>query len=132
MRIPFYRNFNFSPLFGLNRADFQAKFGGIIEKLNLAGDPGACRAHINEFIANTTNNHLTDVLSENDIGQYTNFVVANAAYFQADWMFPFPAEMTAQATFNGLSGKFDVQMMKQEDTFLFGERKQFQEILFFR
>lgn len=89
--------------------------------MNFAADPEACRLHINEFIAKTTNNHLTDVLQPSDISTHSNFVIANAAYFQADWSFPFPMESTTKAMFNGLNGPVEVSMMNQEEHFSVGK-----------
>lgn len=104
----------------MNRPQFQAKFDGILEKLDIARDTEGSRLHINAFVANVTRNQITNVLSEDDIRASTDMILLNAAFFRGFWARKFDAEATIAGKFQGLKGSRDAKMMQQSGQFNFG------------
>lgn len=73
---------------------------------------------INQWIANQTNNKITQVLSQ----PYTEdnpMLLVNAIYFFGGWMHEFSESETRSDTFYGTSGDKDVQMMHQRERFAY-------------
>lgn len=105
-----------------HRPDFQAKFDGIVEKLDIAGDAEGSLTHINDFVANVTHNQIQNVLAPRDLGMV---VLLNAAYFHGNWAKAFDANDTISTEFRGFNGIKMVDMMKQAGRFNYGEFRHF-------
>lgn len=73
--------------------------------------------HINQKAANETHGIIKSVISADVFTPYTTFLLVNAIYFNAGWMFPFSASETKTATFNkgtcASSNAKQVPMMNQ-------------------
>lgn len=86
-------------------------FANEFETLNFRGDPEQSRAHINEFVANVTDDNIKDVLTEGQITSATNLVIANAAFFKGDWQSQFDAKDTNLSIFYQTSEKRELVPM---------------------
>lgn len=89
-----------------------------LETLDFQADPEKCRALINAFVANVTNNNIKDILVEGTITQQTKLVLANAAFFKGTWKYQFDAEQTKQEIFYSSQTKQEfVEMMSKTGTY---------------
>lgn len=70
-----------------------------METLDFQADPEQCRALINEFVANVTDNNIKDILADGTITQETLLVLANAAFFKGSWKSQFDPEFTEKEIF---------------------------------
>lgn len=92
----------------------QEIFADEFETLDFQTQPEISRLHINEFIANHTDNQIKDVLREGQITHATNLVLANAAFFKADWQSQFDAKNTQLEIFYATPEKREfVSMMSR-------------------
>ncbi len=74
------------------------------------------RRMINDFIAQKTENKITELLHENDLNPLIRMVLTNAVYFKGDWDVAFDASQTTQESFtmhNGKKVKVDMMRMVQ-------------------
>ena len=77
---------------GFTEADFEAVH-------DYASDPEHARREINDWVAEHTREHITDLLPEGSINNGTRLVLTNAIYFSAAWEEPFPVSGTADRPF---------------------------------
>jgi len=84
---------------GIFLADFINQFEGV-------------RRTINEWVADSTEERIQDLLPENSLNAYSRMVLVNAIYFKADWLDRFDADSTGPGTFYHLDGsESSVKMM---------------------
>jgi serpin B len=87
---------------GLRGVDFQSK-------------PENTREQINGWVADETDDNITEFLPSDFIDATTRLVLTNAVYFQANWMHQFGEQNTEPAEFTTASGDtVTVDMMYQE------------------
>ncbi len=79
-------------------------YGAAIEELDFQTDQAAAAERINEFIAEQTNDRITDLLRAEDIDPRTVLALVNALLLQASWQSEFAAADTADADFTSLDG----------------------------
>ncbi|WP_458209263.1 serpin family protein [Haladaptatus sp. NG-SE-30] len=73
---------------------------------------------INEWVADQTEEKITDLLPKGALSSLTRLVLTNAIYFQATWKEPFEKDQTKQKRFTALDGTTtQVPMMRQHDSF---------------
>lgn len=60
-------------------------FNGSIEQLDFNDNANLSAKHINQFIEETTKNHIKDFLKQNTI-EDAETVIVNAAYFKGHWV----------------------------------------------
>lgn len=93
-----------------------------IESINFKKDPLAAVNKINGWVEKQTRGMIADLLPADAVDEYTNLVLANAAYFKGDWEARFPEEDTHQELFYITANQSTfVEMMTQEGTFDYGE-----------
>ena len=68
-------------------------------QVDFATSSEACRAQINEWVADNTEQKITELLQEGDITKDTTLVLTNAIYFKADWLTPFDTKETSSDDF---------------------------------
>lgn len=79
-------------------------------------DPQGERERINAWVADRTNDRITDLLPGGSITANTVLVLTNAIYFLASWQFEFDPAETSEGTFTALDGsESTVPMMSQTD-----------------
>lgn len=73
------------------------------------------RQQINQWVAQLTNNRITEILPEGSISSDTALVLVNTLYFKARWYQVFSAAATANASFYRLDGTAQqVPLMHQQ------------------
>lgn len=89
---------------------------------------------INNWAAKNTNDKIKNLLSDDDIGQDTKLVLANAIYFQSDWQTAFDSEKTEDDDFRLADGSVVetpfMTFAKNKGSFPYGELKGAQIIEF--
>lgn len=75
-----------------------------LEQVDFAGDPGAARQQVNDWVAERTEGHITDLLPEGSVDGLTRLVLANAVFFSGNWLHPFDEARTAAGPFHLLDG----------------------------
>lgn len=89
-------------------------YGGGLREVEYRAEPESARRAINEWVADQTEERITDLLPEGAVDELTRLVLANAVYFLANWQHPFPEAQTSQATFTALDGTdHEVPMMRE-------------------
>ncbi|XP_030072646.1 neuroserpin [Microcaecilia unicolor] len=79
-------------------------------------------SHINSWVANNTNNHITDLFSSEDFNDLTELVLINAVYFKGNWKSQFRPENTRAFAFTkDDETEVQVPMMYQQGEFYYGE-----------
>ncbi len=85
------------------RADYvaltQDTFGAALEAVDLQGAADPTRVHINEWVADRTNQRIKDLVPRGSFSADTRLVLVNAIYFLADWARPFEPALTRDAMF---------------------------------
>ena len=84
----------------------------------------ACRAQINEWVANHTEHKIPALLQAGDVTQETTLVLTNAIYFKADWLNPFDEQDTREDEFwTGENSSISVPTMHLKGNFEYTEDK---------
>lgn len=96
-------------------------YGAGLHRLDFASNPEQARETINEWVAETTRDKITDLLPPGSITTMTRLVLTNAVYFQALWEHPFTD--TEDGSFTNLDGsESTVPMMAVgEESFRYAE-----------
>ncbi len=113
------KGYGFSQAFLKDLADgFQAP----LEELDYASNPEACRARINEWVADQTRKMIKDLIPTGVLQPSTRLVLANAIHFKGDWLLPFSKSSTMLATFEVAKGESKkVERMRQKKRFVVRE-----------
>jgi serpin B len=75
-------------------------YGAGLRLLDFKAAPEAARATINATIAQQTHDKINDLLPPDSINSQARMVLANAIYFNAKWLSPFPTFFTADRPFH--------------------------------
>lgn len=87
-----------------------------LHQLDFAADPEDARSTINDWVAETTREKITDLLPPGSISSATRLVLTNAVYFQALWENPFTPSDTESNPFTALDGSTaDIPLMTIDD-----------------
>ncbi len=81
--------------------------------VDFMADPVGARAQINQSVANSTNQKITEILPDGSVDGLTRLVLTNAIYFKAPWVEAFKVEKTNKQDFKGEAGTKSVDMMHQ-------------------
>ncbi|XP_053894605.1 antithrombin-III [Malaclemys terrapin pileata] len=93
-------------------------YGAKLWPLNFKEKPEQSRTLINEWIANKTENRITDVIPEGGIDDLTVLVLVNTIYFKGHWKSEFSAQNTKRDKFYRSNGQIcATPMMYQENKF---------------
>ncbi len=96
-----------------------------LQWLDFAGNPAGAADAVNQWVNQATNGKITSMVEAFDPN--TALVLANAIYFNADWVIPFDREATHSAAFtpsNGISTP--AEMMTVTDGFAYAEGEAYQ------
>ena len=80
-------------------------YGAPLREVDFLSDPESARSAINRWVEEETRERVRDLIPAGGIGPDTRLVLANAIYFKAAWLFPFPEEATRDAAFHLLDGR---------------------------
>jgi serpin B len=96
-------------------------YGAEVENVDF-GDPGATAQRINLWAEEATQGRINQVVTPNNIHDWTRFVLANSVYFQGAWESTFEEDFTSKRPFYGFDGEADrIDMMFQQSYFASGE-----------
>jgi serpin B len=85
--------------------------------LNFESEQEESRQEINDWISDQTEERIEDLIPPGGITPNTTLVLANAIYFDADWLNQFDSAKTRDGTFNPLDGdSITVPMMAMKET----------------
>lgn len=89
-----------------------SNYGPVLNEVDFPLDPDAVGDEINKFIADATNDRITDLVAPGAISRDTVLALVNALYMNASWLSPFPKEATEDKAFTQLDGTpVEVPMM---------------------
>ncbi len=104
-------------------------YGAGLRPLDFASSPEESRVTINNWVSEQTEGRIQDLIPPGLIGITTTLVLTNAIYFNAAWQYPFSEDMTDDGPFHLLNGeRVTVPMMKQTETFGYGEGEAYQVV----
>lgn len=85
------------------------QYGAGVNTIDFSSDPQGAVKTINTWVANKTENRITDLLDS--LERDTALVLVNAVYFNANWAEEFQENATADGTFQAPAGPKTVKMM---------------------
>ncbi len=89
-----------------------ANYGAGLRLLDFIGDPEGSRVIINQWVEDTTEDRIKDLLPEDSISDMTRLVLVNAIWFKANWFHQFDPALTNPGQFTLLDGtKVQVPLM---------------------
>ena len=104
-------------------------YGAGLRPLDFAKAPEDSRVTINNWVSEQTEGRIKDLIPQGLIDITTTLVLTNAIYFNAAWQYPFSEDMTDDGLFYLLDGdRVTVPMMKQTETFGYGEGEAYQVV----
>ena len=87
-------------------------YGPVVNELDFRSDPDAAVDAINTFVADATEERITDPLTYGDITDDVVLALVNTLFLTASWFSPFAENQTSTAPFTTNSGEsVDVDMM---------------------
>ena len=93
-------------------------YGAGVRPADFRGAPEESRLAINDWVAQSTEDRIKDLLPPSIIDSLTRMVLTNAIYFNASWSSPFNKANTRQRPFHLLDGSsVDVPMMRTSEDF---------------
>jgi serpin B len=84
--------------------DVQREMKASLHRSNFKSNPDHSRQNINAWVANSTNNRITDLLAPGDLNNATRAVLVNAIYWKGRWDWPFDKSKTQIKSFTRLDG----------------------------
>ncbi len=75
-------------------------YGGKAANLNFYNEPEKSRQTINNILKKQTNNKISDSIPSDGISRDTKIVLANAIYFNGEWLWKFDKSQTSVRDFN--------------------------------
>jgi serpin B len=95
-----------------------------VKKVDFRSQPTQVLNQINTWVAQQTNNKITQLLPPGSVEALTKLVLANAVYFKSQWANQFDVKATALADFWVTEKKsVQVQMMRQRGQFGYAENE---------
>jgi serpin B len=79
-------------------------YGAGLETVDFTADPAKVSEQINQWVADKTEDKIKEIFSPQVITEQTRFVLVNAIYFKAAWLFPFEKSATVDGPFTLLDG----------------------------
>lgn len=93
-------------------------YGTGVRPVDFRASPGEARVTINEWVSESTEGRITDLLPPEIINELSRMVLTNAIYFNARWQHVFGKHRTRPGPFHLLDGSsIDVPMMNTTDGF---------------
>ena len=91
-------------------------YGAGVRPTDFIAAPEESRVAINDWVAESTEDRIRDLIPPDVINSLTRMVLTNAIYFNASWLFPFSEVDTRPQPFHLLDGgSVDVQMMRTSE-----------------
>jgi serpin B len=104
-------------------------YGAGMRVVDFVGAAEAARQAINEWVAEETNDRITELIPEGVLSEMTRLVLTNAVYLDATWSWLFDKGDTFQAPFFLLDGsEILVDTMHQDRSFLYAAGEGWQAV----
>ena len=104
-------------------------YGEEVRPVDFRSARNAARARINDWVANETQERITNLISPDAITDVTRLVLANAVYFKAEWRSAFDERATTNRPFHLFDGgERDVPMMRQQEDLRYGSGDEYQAV----
>ena len=104
-------------------------YGAGVRPANFSEAPEESRVTINDWIAEQTEDKITDLIPKGIINTYTRMVLTNAIYFKAAWALPFYEGDTNKGPFHLLDGSEAlVPMMRNTEFFSYARMDGYQVV----
>ena len=104
-------------------------YGAGVRPANFREAPEESRVTINDWIAEQTEDKITDLIPKGVIDTYTRMVLTNAIYFKAAWASPFEERYTSEGPFHLLDGsEIFVPMMQKTAFFGYAREDRYQVV----
>lgn len=81
-----------------------ANYGPVLDEVDYQADPDAVAHAINAFVADATNDHITELLADGQLTRDTVLTLVNALYLKASWQDAFNDGATADRPFTRADG----------------------------
>ena len=95
-----------------------SSYGAGMRTVNFAEAPEGSRKAINDWVAESTEDRIRDLIPEGGISNDTRLVLANAIYFNARWLSTFNEDLTDDHPFHLLNGgSVNIPMMTKTADF---------------
>ncbi len=92
-----------------------AHYGSSVKTVDFQDAAGESVQRINDWVSESTNDHIEELVSESAINDRTRLVLTAAIYLRAKWKSTFDQEQTEEADFQTLDGETrQVDMMHQK------------------
>ncbi len=120
------KDYSFLPTYLDALAEHHGAALGLLDFIN-APDPS--RIVINDWVADQTEDKITDLIPPGAVSTLTRLVLTNAIYFNAKWRKTFEETATARESFHLLDGSsITASMMSQTHYFPYAEGENFQAV----
>src|SRR4030042_2656224 len=84
-------------------------------------------SEINNWVSEKTNNLIKNIVSTNDINEYTRLIISNAIYFIGKWAYEFDRRLTKPDDFYSISNDIlQIDFMYQTEFLKYYENDEFQ------
>ena len=104
-------------------------YGEEVRPVDFRRDPNAASTRINDWVADETEERITNLISPDAITPFTRLVLANVVYFKAEWQQPFDEGATSRQPFFALDGtESRVEMMRQQSSLRYAAGNGYQAV----
>ena len=104
-------------------------YGTGVRPVDFRGSPEESRITINDWVAESTEDRITDLFPPGIINELTRMVLTDAIYFNARWQYVFEERRTRQDAFHLLDGSsIDVPMMNTTEEFGYAKGEEYQVV----
>lgn len=93
-------------------------------KRDLSGATPSVKNDINSWVSDKTKGLIKNIKVQMPVLS----TLINATYFKAYWSHPFDKKVTSKATFKGVNGDTEIDMMAKGDTYLYNETEDYKII----
>ncbi len=97
-------------------------YGAALREVDFKDAAEAARLAINDWVSQKTRGLIPELITEEDVDQFTRLVLVNAIYFYGDWALQFNPDLTMDDDFHlSADETVEVPMMQQMATFGYAE-----------
>lgn len=90
-----------------------SNYGSALNEVDFSSDPAALAAEINRWVADQTEDRITNLLEADSLSEDDLLALVNALYLNASWFSPFDESRTSEEPFTLLDGSVtDVPLMQ--------------------
>ncbi len=98
-----------------------------VSTVDFINQPAEACEEINNWVYNNTDGKIEEIITVDDIDEWTRLVLVNAINFKGNWAVPFDEDNTQDATFNtNQDEEVTAPFMRQEGTFNYTKNENFE------